>query len=137
MSERKAWTAEQIPDQSGRVVLITGANSGLGFESTLALARKEARVIMACRNMEKAERAQILGQVPEASLELLPLDLANLESVREAAAQVNRTQTHLDVLMNNAGVMATPRRKTADGFELQFGSNHLGPFALTGLLLET
>lgn len=138
MNERGAWTADQIPDQSERVVLITGANSGLGFESTLALARKGAHVIMACRDMEKAEaaRVQVLEQVPEASLEQLPLDLANLASIRGAAAQVNRTQTRLDVVMNNAGVMATPRRETADGFELQLGTNHLGHFALTGLLLE-
>jgi NAD(P)-dependent dehydrogenase (short-subunit alcohol dehydrogenase family) len=138
MEVHKPWSAEQIPDQSGKVVLITGANSGLGYESALALARAGAQVIMGCRNSEKSEtaRQQILEQVPGASVALQALDLSSLGSIRGAARQVKSAQSRLDILINNAGVMATPRRTTADGFELQFGTNHLGHFALTGLLLD-
>jgi NAD(P)-dependent dehydrogenase (short-subunit alcohol dehydrogenase family) len=129
-----AWTAADIPDETGRTVVVTGANSGLGASIARELARAGATVIMAVRNMEKGERAaqDIRDRVPEATLELGQLDLADLASVREFAGQVTEP---VDLLINNAGVMAPPRRETKDGFESQFGSNHLGHFALTGLLL--
>jgi hypothetical protein len=132
------WSTDQIPDQSGKVVFVSGANSGLGYETTLALARKGAHVIMACRDEDRAEsaRRRIFQHVPNASLELLSLDLASLKSVRAAAAQFKRAYQKLDLLMNNGGVMAPPRRETEDGFELQLGTNHLGHFALAGLLLK-
>lgn len=132
------WTTADMPDLSGKVALVTGANSGLGYETTLALAQHNAHVIMACRNEAKgaAAREAIARHVPGASLELLPLDLASLDSVRQFAATINQRQ-QLHMLFNNAGVMAPPRQETADGFELQFGTNHLGHFALTGLLLAT
>jgi NAD(P)-dependent dehydrogenase (short-subunit alcohol dehydrogenase family) len=133
------WTADDIPDQSGRTVLITGANSGLGLHSALALAAKGARVLMACRSPERGEAA-----VREISIEargrgmaeLVTLDLADFASVRAAATEVRkRTGDTLDVLINNAGVMATPRRATKDGFELQLGTNHIGHAVLTWLLM--
>ncbi len=125
------WTAADIPDQSGRTVLITGANSGLGLESAKALAEHGARVLIACRSPERGRQA--LTQV---RAELVELDLASLDSVRRAAEDIReRTGDSLDVLMNNAGVMATPARRTADGFELQLGTNHLGHAALTWLLM--
>jgi NAD(P)-dependent dehydrogenase (short-subunit alcohol dehydrogenase family) len=131
------WTAERIPDQSGRTAVVTGANSGLGLVTARELARKGAAVVLACRNLEKGEsaRREIEAQVPEAQLELEELDLASLDSVREFAERFRAGQQGLDLLINNAGVMAPPRRSTADGFELQFGTNHLGHFALTGLLI--
>jgi NAD(P)-dependent dehydrogenase (short-subunit alcohol dehydrogenase family) len=131
------WTINDIPDQTGRVFIITGANSGLGYESTLALARKNARIVMACRNMEKGEVAAeaVRQQVPQADLDLMQLDLASLDSIHNFAAAFQARYARLDVLMNNAGVMAIPRRETTDGFEMQFGVNHLGHFALTGRLL--
>ena len=132
------WTAEDIPTLAGKKVLITGANSGLGFESAKALAGHGAHVIMACRNPQKAESsaAEIRALHPKASLELVPLDLSNLASVRALARDIQDRHAQLHVLINNAGIMAVPYAKTADGFELQFGTNHLGHFALTGLLFE-
>ncbi|MGF1506599.1 MAG: SDR family NAD(P)-dependent oxidoreductase [Chloroflexi bacterium] len=133
------WTVEEdMPDQTGRLVIVTGANSGLGYETTLALAKKNATVLMACRNLDKAEtaRQQIIDQVPGADLRIMKLDLGSLESVHTFAEEVRQGYTHIDILYNNAGVMAIPRRETADGFEMQFGVNHLGHFALTGLLLD-
>ncbi len=126
-----------VPDQSGRTALVTGANTGLGFEIARVLAGAGARVLLACRNAERAEGAmqRIRALHPEAGLHYLPLDLADLASVRAAAEQANR-EARLDLLINNAGIMAPPRRETAQGFEAQFGINHLGHFALTGLLLE-
>lgn len=123
------WTVSDIPDQSGRTVLITGANSGIGLEAARELARAGARVVMAVRNVQKGERAaaSLTGDV-----EVRELDLADLASVRRFAEGY---EGDLDVLINNAGVMAPPRRLTADGFESQFGTNHLGHFALTGRLL--
>jgi protochlorophyllide reductase len=131
------WTVNDIPDLHGKVALVTGANSGLGLESTRALAAHGAHVIMACRSLDKGRRAEaeIKQTVPGASVELLPLDLASLASVRELAATIEQAHDRLDLLFNNAGIMAIPRQETQDGFEMQFGTNHLGHFALTGLLL--
>jgi NAD(P)-dependent dehydrogenase (short-subunit alcohol dehydrogenase family) len=131
------WTANDIPGQHGRVVLITGANSGIGYETTLALAKKGATVIMACRNIEKGKeaQAQILKQAPNADLTVMMLDLADLTSVDDFVQNVKKTRHHLNVLINNAGVMATPFLKTKQGFELQIGTNYFGHYALTGLLL--
>lgn len=131
------WTADDIPNQIGRTILITGANSGLGLASTRALAAKGATVVMACRNEDKAREAmaQVRAETPDARLEFMPLDLASLQSIHGFAEQYRKTHKRLDVLLNNAGVMAIPRRETADGFEMQLGTNHLGHFALTGLLL--
>ncbi|MBX3081975.1 MAG: SDR family NAD(P)-dependent oxidoreductase [Anaerolineae bacterium] len=133
----RGWTAKDIPDQHGRVVIITGANSGVGYESAVALARKGAHVIMACRSRDKAERARqtILSAVPNASIEVMALDLGSLKSIRTFADACKATHSRLDILMNNAGIMTPPYGKTVDGFETQFGTNHLGHFALTGLLL--
>jgi NAD(P)-dependent dehydrogenase (short-subunit alcohol dehydrogenase family) len=135
MSEK--WTAEQIPDQSGRTAIVTGANSGLGLVTARELARHGARVVLACRSTQRGESAarDCQGAAPSARLELEELDLASLDSVREFAERFRTRHEGLDLLINNAGVMATPRRITADGFELQFGTNHLGHFALTGLLI--
>jgi NAD(P)-dependent dehydrogenase (short-subunit alcohol dehydrogenase family) len=131
------WTAADIPDQTGRTVLVTGANSGLGLRSAEALARHGATVLMACRSAERAEpaRAAVAEAATGPAPVALALDLADLGSVRKAAADVDGSVERLDVLMNNAGVMAPPMGRTADGFEMQFGTNHLGHFALTGLLL--
>jgi NAD(P)-dependent dehydrogenase (short-subunit alcohol dehydrogenase family) len=128
------WTAADIPDLVGKEAVVTGANSGLGLQIALELARHGARVVMAVRNTEKGEAAaaQIREAAPEADLELASLDLADLDSVRSFAS--SRSEP-VDILVNNAGVMAPPRRTTAQGFELQLGTNHLGHFALTGLLL--
>ena len=124
-----AWQLADMPDQSGRVVIITGANSGIGLEATKALTQKGARVVMACRNVDKGEtaRAEVSGMA-----EVRPLDLASLASVRSFADDWDGP---IDVLINNAGVMAPPLERTEDGFESQFGANFLGHFALTGRLL--
>ena len=131
------WTTDDIPDQTGRTVVVTGATSGLGLESARALARAGARVLMAARNQAKATRARdevaATGTGPEP--EVVLLDLADLSSVRDAATEVAERAPALDVVMNNAGVMALPRADTVDGYEVQLATNHLGPFALTGLLL--
>ena len=128
------WTAEQIPDQTGRRAIVTGANSGLGWHVSTELARHGASVILACRDQTRGKDAleRLKQEVPGAEAELRSLDLASQASIREFAAGVDGP---VDVLINNAGVMAGPRKRTADGFELQFGTNHLGHFALTGLLL--
>ena len=143
MDNHKHWTENDIPDQQGRLALVTGANSGLGFYTSRALAAKGAQVVMACRTMEKGQAAAdlIRKDIPGASLQVMALDLANLVSVRAFAAGLKEGHARLNLLINNAGVMALPYRKTADGvggsqFEMQFGTNHLGHFALTGLLLE-
>src|ERR1041385_6095959 len=131
------WTTADIPDQSGRVVVITGANSGIGYESAAVLARKGAQVVMACRSVDKAEHARqdILQTAPGAKVDILPLNLGDLSSVRTFAETFNARYDRLDILMNNAGIMSTPYGKTVAGFEMQFGTNHLGHFALTGLLM--
>lgn len=131
------WIVNDMPDQRGRVVLITGSNSGIGYESAVALARKGAHVVMACRSMDKAERArqQLLERAPNGSIDLLQLDLGSLKSVHAFADTFNDTYDRLDVLMNNAGIMAPPYSTTVDGFESQIGTNHFGHFALTGLLI--
>ena len=132
------WTAENIPDLRGRSFVVTGANSGLGLETTRMLAGRGAHVVLTARDQIKGEAAVArVGQdVPGASLELRLLDLADLDSVRAFAKGLYDDRVGVDVLINNAGVMMTPQRSTKQGFELQFGTNHLGPFALTGLLLE-
>jgi NAD(P)-dependent dehydrogenase (short-subunit alcohol dehydrogenase family) len=131
------WTAADIPDQTGRTVLITGASSGLGLRSAEALAAKGARVLMACRNASKASAALegVAAKASGAAPEVVPLDLASLTSVASCAEQLGDELDHLDVLMNNAGIMAVPKATTVDGFESQIGTNHLGHFALTGRLL--
>ncbi|MBS2537329.1 SDR family oxidoreductase [Catenulispora sp. NF23] len=132
------WTAEAIPTLSGRTFVVTGANSGLGLETTRLLTGHGAHVVMTARDRIKGEAAAArIGQdVPGASLELRILDLADLDSVRAFAAGLHDDKVGVDVLINNAGVMMTPPRKTKQGFEMQFGTNHLGHFALTGLLLD-
>lgn len=132
------WTTEQIPSQKNRIVIVTGANSGIGYETAKALAAKGATVVMACRNLDKANEAaaKIRKTVSDADLDIIPLDLADLSSVRKFATLFNAKYSKLDLLINNAGVMVPPLTKTKDGFELQFGANHLGHFALTNLLLE-
>jgi len=131
------WTAKDIPDQSGRVAVVTGANSGIGYEAAKSLAGAGAHVVLACRDPERGHGAeqQLRDAHPDASVELASLDLASLASVRDFAKGSSDRHERLDLLVNNAGVMAIPRRTTADGFEMQLGTNHLGHFALTGLLL--
>ncbi len=130
------WTARDIPDQSGRIAVVTGANSGLGYVTARELARRGARVLLGCRSEDRGRAAleRLRGEVPEADAELRPLDLADLTSVRAFATGL--PDERIDVLVNNAGLMAVPYALTADGFEMQFGVNHLGHFALTGLLLD-
>jgi NAD(P)-dependent dehydrogenase (short-subunit alcohol dehydrogenase family) len=131
------WTERDIPDLTGRTAVVTGANGGLGLQTALALAGAGAHVVMAARDPEKtaAAEARIRASHPSASLEVVPLDLGNLSSVSAAAQSVSARHEHVDLLVNNAGVMAVPRRTTADGFEEQFGVNHLGHWALTAHLL--
>jgi NAD(P)-dependent dehydrogenase (short-subunit alcohol dehydrogenase family) len=133
-----AWTAANIPDLSGKMVVITGGNSGLGFETAQEIAGHGAQTIIACRDAQKAGGAlqRIRAARPGARVEAMSLDLASLASIRAFSAALHERFQKLDVLVNNAGVMAIPRRTTADGFEMQFGTNHLGHFALTGLLLD-
>ncbi len=132
------WTADDIPDQTGRVIVITGANAGLGFASAKALAHRGARVIMACRDPQRGQTARdrIAADEPARSVELMALDLANLKSVETFAGALHGAVGHVDVLMNNAGVMIPPFGRTEDGFELQIGVNFLGHFALTGRVLD-
>lgn len=131
------WSTAQIPDLSGRWAMVTGASSGLGHHVTRELARAGAAVVMAGRDLDRlAVSADLVRRgVPAADLHIVSLDLADLAAVHRTAEQVLEGYDHLDLLVDNAGVMATPERKTADGFELQIGTNHLGHFALTGLLL--
>ncbi len=130
------FTADSVPHQSGRTALVTGANTGIGYEAARILAGRGARVLLGCRSAERghAARDRILQVHPEADVAFLPLDLASLESIRKAADQV-QAEARLDLLINNAGIMFPPRAETVDGFESQFGVNHLGHFALTGRLI--
>jgi len=132
-----AWTVNDIPGQTGRTAVVTGANSGIGYETPRALAQKGARVILACRSAEKGGAAveRIRAGNPSGSAEFRPPDLSDLESVARCAADLAASAGRLDLLINNAGVMVPPLGRTAQGFELQFGTNHLGHFALTGKLL--
>ncbi|MGB5682623.1 MAG: SDR family NAD(P)-dependent oxidoreductase [Polyangiales bacterium] len=132
------WGAEQVPDQTGRVAIITGSNSGIGFETARVLAGEGATVIMACRNLDKAKpkAKEIRAARPGCDVEVMRLDLSNLDSVRQFAEEFRAKHSRLDLLVNNAGIMVPPYGKTAQGFETQFGVNHLGHFALTGLLLD-
>jgi NAD(P)-dependent dehydrogenase (short-subunit alcohol dehydrogenase family) len=133
------WTAENIPSQQGKTILITGANSGIGLEASSVLSAKGAHVIMAVRNLDKGKEALdlIRKEVPNAQLELLQLDLSDLDSIRKCAAAFHQKHKQLHVLINNAGVMNPPQREvTKQHFEVQFGTNHLGHFLLTGLLLD-
>ncbi|HEX9683429.1 MAG TPA: oxidoreductase [Acidimicrobiales bacterium] len=133
------WNAVDVPDQSGRTILITGANSGIGLEAARVLVSSGAHVVLACRSRDKAEaaNAEITATGPEGTTEIVDLDLSDLEQVSVAAKTFTGAHDRLDVLVNNAGVMATPHRTTAQGFELQLGTNHLGHFALTAHLLDT
>ncbi len=132
------WTEADIPNQAGRTAFVTGANSGIGFETARALAQAGAKVLLGCRDQDRAADAVDLihSAVADADVTAVALDLADLSSVRSAAQTVNDAAGGLNMLINNAGVMALPRRVTADGFEMQFGTNHLGHFALTGLLID-
>lgn len=131
------WNADNIPSQEGKTVIITGASSGLGKEATKVLAQKQAKVIMAVRNTEKAKKVveQIVKEVPNAIIEIRSLDLGSLDSIKAFAKEIDNEIEHLDILINNAGVMMCPFSETKDGFEIQMGTNHLGHFALTGLLM--
>src|SRR5258708_39535347 len=132
------WTTADIPDQTGRTAVITGANTGLGYETAAALAAKGANVVLAVRNLDKGkDAARLIAQRhPGASVAVQELDLTSLDSIRAAADQLRSNHESIDLLINNAGVMFTPKSTTKDGFELQFGTNHLGHFALTNLLLD-
>ena len=133
-----SWDTDTIADQAGRLAVITGANTGLGFETALVLAAAGATVVLACRDTVKGAEAQqrIEAEVPGARVDLLSLDLSDLGSIRKAATETLERYERIDLLINNAGVMVPPYRTTADGFELQLGTNHLGHFAFTGLVLE-
>ena len=132
-----SWSLATIPDLTGRRMLVTGANAGLGFETALELSRAGAEVVLACRNAARAEsaRERIQQAVPGSKPSVEPLDLADLDSVHDLAARLLAEGRPLDVLINNAGLMALDESRTAQGFEMQYGVNHLGHFALTGLLL--
>ena len=137
-ARRHRWTTQQIPDLTGKVVVVTGANSGIGLETSRELARGGAHTILACRSTERGQRAMgdLQAEMPDAPVELMKLDLGSLSSIRDFALEVTDSHNRLDVLINNAGIMAVPYSQTEDGFESQMGINHLGHFALTGRLLE-
>ena len=132
------WTSDDVPGQRGRLAVVTGANTGLGFEAARVLAARGASVVLAVRDTDKgkAAAARIAGTAPGANVTVQPLDLTCLDSIRAAAGELRARHPRIDLLINNAGVMFPPKQTTPDGFELQFGTNHLGHFALTGLLLE-
>jgi len=134
----KDWTTDNIPDLTGKVAIVTGANSGIGLETAKEFARKGAQTILACRNMDKAQaaRATIQSEILDAPVEIMQLDLASLTSIRAFAEAFKAHYQQLDILANNAGIMMVPYGKTEDSFELQVGTNHLGHFALTGLLFD-
>ena len=132
------WTTENMPDLTGKVIIVTGSNSGIGFEAAKEFTRRGAHTILACRSMDRAQAARdlITASIPDAHAEIMGLDLANLGSVHLFAREFQEKYARLDVLVNNAGIMMAPYSKTVDGFESQFATNHLGHFALTGLLLN-
>jgi NAD(P)-dependent dehydrogenase (short-subunit alcohol dehydrogenase family) len=133
------WTSADVPDQSGRIAIVTGANSGLGYDTAAVLADKGAHVVLAVRNVDKGKEAadRIKAASPNAVVAVQELNLSSLDSVRRAADDLRAAHPRIDLLINNAGVMYVPKRETTnDGFEMQFGTNHLGHFALTGLLLD-
>lgn len=132
------WTGTELPDQRGKTAIVTGASSGIGFQAAFRLAGLGAAVVLACRNQAKGELAagRISAAHPQATIRLIQLDLSSLSSVHEAAKEVVSNYRGIDLLINNAGVMWAPYELTEDGFELHLGSNHLGHFALTGLLLD-
>ncbi|WP_167759427.1 SDR family NAD(P)-dependent oxidoreductase [Mycobacterium sp. PS03-16] len=138
MSANSDWTAARVPDQEGRVAVITGANTGIGYEAAAVLAGRGAHVVLAVRNTEKGRAAaeRIHAATPHADVTVQELDLTSLDSIRRAADDLRAQYSRIDLLINNAGVMMTPKDTTRDGFELQFGTNHLGHFALTGQLLD-
>lgn len=131
-----SWTVNDIPDQTGKTAVVTGANTGIGYETAKALAMKGAKVVLACRNNSKAEDAvkRIREESADVDISIGQLDLSSLDSVRQFAEKFQSEHQQLDLLINNAGLMFPPHEQTAEGFELQFGTNHLGHFALTGLL---
>lgn len=134
----KNWTTNDMPDLTGKVIIVTGANSGIGFEAAKAFSRKGAQTILACRNMDKAKSAmaQIKEEIPDAAVDIMQLDLASLASVQQFADTFKANYERLDVLVNNGGIMWRPYATTEDGFESHFATNHLGHFALTGHLLD-
>ncbi|WP_018603693.1 SDR family NAD(P)-dependent oxidoreductase [Mycobacterium sp. 155] len=138
MSATAKWTEADVSDQSGRIAIVTGSNTGLGYETARVLAGKGAHVVIAVRNLDKGREAvdRITASTPKADLKLQQLDVGSLDSVRTAADELRAAYPRIDLLINNAGVMYPPKQTTVDGFELQFGTNHLGAFALTGLLLD-
>lgn len=135
---KQNWTLQDIPDLTGKTIIVTGANTGLGFESVKAFAQNGANVVMACRSIEKGEaaRKKIVRLYPASIIQVMELDLADLKSIRHFAATFRESHAHLDVLVNNAAVMMVPYSLTKDGFESQMGTNHLGHFALTGILMD-
>lgn len=135
---KSKWNNSDMPDLSGKIVIVTGANSGIGYEASKALALKNAEVVMTCRNLEKGRIAAetIKNEISRALIDVMKLDLADLSSIKSFTKEFRSKNDRLDILLNNAGVMQTPRLKTVDGFELQFGTNHLGHFTLTGLLID-
>ena len=138
MTASSKWTAADVPDQSGRVAIVTGSNTGIGYEAAAVLADKGAHVVLAVRNLDKGKEAaaRIAAKTSNGDVTLQELDLSSLDSVRKAADDLRAAYPRIDLLINNAGVMYTPKATTKDGFELQFGTNHLGHFALTGQLLD-
>lgn len=134
----RKWVLSDMPSQAGKLALVTGANRGLGLEVTCGLAKASARVVMACRDVARAEAAlkTVRQRVPNAQVEVMPLDLASLDSVRAFASAFSAKYSRLDILCNNASAIMVPQQQTHDGFEMHFGVNHLGHFALTGLLME-
>lgn len=137
-NSRELLNERNIPSMADKTVVITGANSGIGFEAAKMMAAKGAHIIMACRNLEKSGEALQLvkRESPSGIAELYRLDLSDFSSIRSFVTELKRNHDHIDILVNNAGLMATPYSKTADGFEMQFGTNHLGHFLLTGMLLD-
>lgn len=133
------WTKNNIPDLNGKTILVTGANVGLGFEAVKMFSQKNAKVILASRCINRGEEARknIKREIPGAKIQVMKLDLADLQSIRDFADEFNKEYEKLDILLNNAGVMWCSYDRTKDGFELQMGVNHFGHYALTGLLLES